>query len=242
MLLVRGRKRVRYEVLLNALPIAAGTGDDTQVAVPIDPSWLRMGENALEVKVAVAAKAMKSEGSALELALHVLPAGTDERELDELRLVHWRLTARPLPHQIAAFVLPDRGWPIGQLWAEAEVVRTLTDDDKTALAALQKKRCDAFRTGDRATLEKLERFRLAVATQAGPAVRDEAKKMLDLITAPDQRKQLEALALGEPATFELVGDGRVAIVENPITGAAQSMRTWAARIAGAWVIVPDSVR
>ena len=51
LLLVRGRKLVRYDVLLNALPLVSGLGDDTQVDVPIDPSWLRAGENTLEVRV-----------------------------------------------------------------------------------------------------------------------------------------------------------------------------------------------
>ena len=101
---------------------------------------------------------------------------------------------------------------------------------------------DAFRAGDRAGLEKLEKFRLDVAAQAGPTVRDEAKKMLDLITAPEQKEQLKDLVLQEPASFELVGEGRVAIVSNPVAGAPQPMCTWAARIGKTWVVVPDSVR
>ncbi|MEO6950612.1 MAG: hypothetical protein ABI321_02285 [Polyangia bacterium] len=241
LLVVRGRKLVRYEVLLNALPLASGTGDDTQVAVPIDASWLHAGENTLEVHVVGPTKVARSEGAALELALHDLPAGADEGDLEGLRLVHWRLTARPRPHQVAGFVLPDRRWPIGQLWAKAEVVQSLTEADKVALTALQKRRVEAFRTGDRAALEKLEKFRLDVATQSGPEVRGEANKMLDLITAPEQKAQLADLTLKEPATFELVGEGRVAIVSNPIVGAPVPMRTWAARIGGAWVVVPDSV-
>ena len=247
LLLVRGRRLVRYEVFLNALPLVSGTGDDAQVAVPIDPSWLRAGENALEVKVTTPGKGARTDGPALEVSLHALPAGavdgSGERDLEPMpRLTHWRLTARPMPHQIAAFVLPDRGWPIGQLWRTAEVMPSLTEADRAALRALQRRRVEAFRTGDRPALESLEKFRLDVAAQAGPAVRDEAKKMLDLITAPEQKEQLQGLVLAEPATFELVGEGRVAIVSNPVADAAVPMRTWAARIAGTWVVVPDSPR
>jgi hypothetical protein len=234
----RSDKGTVGEVRFNDLPVIQLAGEGSSGSNSEVQGWLIPGTNRIDVVLG------KVAGDApVSFTLHGLaePGFPDEGNA----IVAVTIKKGTAPGTYAySFELPEKQAPPAQLWKKAVVMSSVSDADKKALKDLAASFLAATKKGDLPALKKLFAFTLEERARITYSDPKEMVAMIDQM-APEMKKAFATATMATTLEYTLVGGGRVVKLSGaggkPVIASrdgSTSMPIKAAKIDGAWVLVP----